>query len=646
MTDRKEGARAHQRSTPLIGRSRLIAASLLLVCAPMTALAQTPADHEQHHPKPPVSMPARSQPTTASPSTQPASPTTPASPRRFPQAGGMMDGMGGMGEMMGSGQPRSPLYPSLMAVPDLTPERQQELERQATDLMAGGTAMMSEAFAQLAAATQARDAAAMQQANVAVRDGFAQLESGLALRQALDEGRAPRDVALDWFRREMKLVPLTNSPPPHGLFGLSWFHYIVMFILTAFAITMIGMYFQKMRRAEGLVARLAGTPGRQRSAVVGGDPAAGEVSAPAPTAPAIPSSLASATPEQPSKPNSWTGLLRVARIFPETPTVKSFRLVDPAAVLLPFTYLPGQFLTVTLATGGDSIKRSYTIASSATQRAYAEITVKREEHGVVSQFLHDQVHEGDTLQVTAASGKFTFTGEEASSVVLIGGGVGVTPMMSVARYLTGRAWGGEIFFLYGAKTEAEIIFREELEYLRKRYPNLHLMLVVDKANSPDWPYAAGRIDRELLEKTVPDLRSRRVHICGPLPMMNAIKGILAEMGVSADQIRTEVFQGAEQPRRKLQTLPAAQAKVSVVTFAKSNRTAMFPPTKTVLEASEDVGVNIDYSCRIGVCGVCRTKLLSGMVTMEVQDGLEPGDNENNIVLACQAKSTADVSVDA
>lgn len=73
---------------------------------------------------------------------------------------------------------------------------------------------------------------------------------------------------------------------------------------------------------------------------------------------------------------------------------------------------------------------------------------------------------------------------------------------------------------------------------------------------------------------------------------------------------------------------------------------MVPPTKSVLEASEDVGVNIEYSCRVGTCGVCRVKLLSGAVTMEVEDGLEPGDKSNNIILACQAKPTADVTVDA
>ena len=129
-------------------------------------------------------------------------------------------------------------------------------------------------------------------------------------------------------------------------------------------------------------------------------------------------------------------------------------------------------------------------------------------------------------------------------------------------------------------------------------------------------------------------------------MMEAVKTILAELGVPADQVRTEVFQGKEVPRAKLEALPAAATKVAVVTFARSRRTAMLPPNKTVLEASEDVGVNIEYSCRIGTCGVCRTKLLSGSVSMEVQEGLEPGDKEHNVILACQARTSEDVSVDA
>ena len=644
MTHRDEATVRHRRSSKQIAPGPLIGAALFVLCGLTTALAQTPKEHEQHHP-------ATSTTTTPAPG-QPSMPSPPAEPSA--QGGGMMAGSGqGMGGQMccGGAPPPSPLYPAMMGMPELTPERRTELERHASVRMVAGSAMMSDAFDRLTAAIQAGDAAAMQEANALVREGLAQFETGLALRRALAERRAPRDAALDWFRGEMNLVPLTIGPPPHGLFGLSWFHYIVMFTLTAFALSMIAMYFRKMRRAETLVARLAGgTRGSALALEIAPSPVSLRTPAPSAATASLPPTTEPVPPVNPiispSKSNSWNGLLRVARIFQETATVKTFRLIDPLFGKLPFTYLPGQFLTVTVSLEGRPVKRSYSISSSPTERDYCEITVKREEHGAVSRFLHDRVHEDDTLLITAPSGRFTFTGEESTSVVLIGGGVGVTPMMSAVRYLTKRSWLHDIYFVFAARGKADIIFREELEYLRRRYPNLHVIIVLEEVDAPAEEYIKGRITREVLETRIPDLPTRRVHICGPPPMMNAVKAILAEMGVPAEQIRTEIFQGKEQPRTKLETLPAAQAKVAVVTFAKSNRTAMMAPTKTVLEASEDVGVNIEYSCRVGTCGVCRTKLLSGTVTMEVQDGLEPGEKENNIILACQAKSMADLSVDA
>ena len=553
-----------------------------------------------------------------------------------------------MGEMMGAPPPKA-LYPSLMDLPDLTPERRQEFERLARERISAGNALMSAGFERLTAASRSGDAAAMHEANARVREGLGQVESGLALQRALTEGRAPRDIALDWFRREMNLMPLTSGPPPHGFLGLSWFHYFTMFLLSAFAITMIGMYFHKMRRAEALVARLHGAAPDAAAALESPrTPASSARHAPsrATTGAAQPTERVSPQIPTPSRQNSWTGLLRVARVFQETPNVKTFRLCEPGGGTLPFTYLPGQFLTVSVALEGSSVKRSYTIASSPTERDYCEITVKREQQGAMSRCLHDRVNEGDTLQITGPSGRFTFTGEEAGSVVLIAGGVGVTPMMSAVRYLTKRSWPHDIFFLYSVRQEMDIIFREELEYLQRRYPNLHVVFAASQVDSATWRYARGRITRELLEASVPQIASRHVHLCGPPPMMAAMKAILDGLGVPVDQVHTEIFIGRERASTPLETVPAAQAKVAVVTFARSRRTAMMPPTKTVLEVSEDVGVNIEYSCRVGICGVCRVKLLSGAVTMEVEDGLEPGDKFDNIILACQAKSTADLAVDA
>ena len=609
----------------------LAALLVLLVLTP--ARAQTPQEHEQHHPAPVATPPAPPQPATPN-----------SSPEQVPQGGAM-------GGMMGATPPKA-LYPSLMDLPELTPERRQEFERLANDRMIAGSALMSAALERLTAAAQNGDYAAMQEATAQMREGQAQFESGLATRRALAEGRAARDIALDWFKREMNLLPVGEDDTPHGFFGLSWFHYFTMFIVSAFAVTMIGMYFHKMRRAEALVVRLAGGAGAGTAGLAGSRAAPMPADTPGPRPDPTGVALITSEPSlalpdvTPSKPNSWTGLLRVARIFQETPTVRTFRLMDPHGGELPFRYLPGQFLTVTVARNGQSLKRSYTIASAPTQCEFCEITLKRDEHGVVSRFLHDRIREGDTLQITAPSGRFTFSGEEATSVVLIAGGVGVTPMMSAVRYLSARSWAGDIFFIYAVREEAEVIFREELEYLQRRHPHLHLVIVAEQVESPAWPYAKGRITRELLETAVPEMSTRRVHVCGPPPMMAAVKSMLFDLGVTADQIRTEVFIGPEPAPRPMSALAAADAKVAVVTFASSRRTAMLPPTKTVLEASEDVGVNIEYSCRVGTCGVCRIKLLSGSVTMEVEDGLEPGDKSNNIILACQARTTADIAVDA
>lgn len=348
----------------------------------------------------------------------------------------------------------------------------------------------------------------------------------------------------------------------------------------------------------------------------------------------------------PTKSNAWTGNLQVAGIFVETPTVKTFRLVDPASGKLPFNYLPGQFITITLNLNDVPVKRSYTIASSPTLRDCCEITVKHEEKGTVSHYLHTQVHENDVLQCTGPSGKFTFTGQEAQSIVLIAGGVGITPMMSVIRYLTDRSWKGDIFFFFCCKDEENIIFAEEIEYLRKRFPNLHVFLVLDNLSEPvKNQFIQGPLTKDLLTKHVPELITRRIHVCGPPPMMNAVKMMLETLQVPKENIIVEIFSGVLPPKTEPQR-PEEIGKTAVVSFAKSNKTAVLTPQKTILEASEDVGVNIEYSCRIGVCGICKTKLLKGRVTMDVEDGLTNEDKKQNIILACQAKACDDVVVDA
>ena len=127
-----------------------------------------------------------------------------------------------------------------------------------------------------------------------------------------------------------------------------------------------------------------------------------------------------------------------------THNVKTFRFSPPDGGDIPFDYLPGQFLTLHIAPQGVPTKRSYTIASTPTWRDRIEITVKREPQGLVSRWLHDELKIGDEVEIEAPSGTFIFNGEQAERVVLIGAGVGITPMMSVARYLTETRWPGKV----------------------------------------------------------------------------------------------------------------------------------------------------------------------------------------------------------
>lgn len=598
--------------------------------------------------------------------------------------GGMMGGgMDKMMEKMGAPKPKE-LYPRLMGLPDLPLEERAEIEREARQRMVSGTALLSEGLKTLSRASAGDDFGAMQNATVTIREGLAQFESGLAAHRAIVEGKAPRNVALTWFRSQMNLLPPPRANSGLRVFGMTVFHTSIMAGLLIFAAAMIWMYFLKMRRASALLEKLtvAGPP----IVVAGSDPSGPQAPTPAPGArpPTPPPSrepgssvvdadhrsderadvckdTCSAEDVSARRPDISQGLLpvvkrrlcklRVARIDRETADVKTFRLVACHGGPIPFSYLPGQFLTLTLPTGDKAIRRSYTISSSPTQGYYCEITVKREERGEGSRYLHDAVKEGSTLEVQAPSGRFIFTGKDADSVVLIAGGVGITPMMSITRALTDMCWQGEIYFIVACREPGNFIFESELRKLQERHANLHLFAAMSRIKQDVSGYKSGRLSKERLTEWVPAIASKRIHICGAPPMMDATRQMLAELGVPPDMIHTENFGSLQKPRIRRAAQEQASATVepqtaATVSFRTSGCSAQCLPDETILEAGERVGVSIDNSCRVGMCGLCKVKLLSGRASMAVEDGLDPDDKAEGMILACQARATGDVAVEA
>ena len=345
---------------------------------------------------------------------------------------------------------------------------------------------------------------------------------------------------------------------------------------------------------------------------------------------------------------NWRGQLRVGSIVTETPGVKTFRLLPSANGHMPFTFVPGQFLNVAFSIGGARMNRSYSISSSPTAREYVDLTIKREPRGAVSRHIVDLLKVGDLIETGGPVGKFTFDGTEAESVVLISAGVGITPMVSITRYLTERSWPGDIFFIYTCRTPADFIFADEVAALQQRNPKLHVAVTSTKAEGTDWKGPRGRLTKELLTETVPDLASRRIHICGPPTMMEATKAILTELGVSPDQVKSELF-GATKPAPAAAgttAKPTAAATGPLVTFSKNNKSSKIHTDQTVLELSEELGIGIENSCRVGTCGLCKVKMTSGEVEMAVEDSLDADDKTNGLILACQAKPKGEIAVEA
>jgi ferredoxin-NADP reductase len=668
--------------------SRLLGVGLLAVLIGLALVLpsygqMTPEEHAKHHPE------------LAKEKDKGATPGKAADGKEKGMGGGMGGGMdmGKMMEKMGVPPPKD-IYPSLMSFPELTPEKREQVRVLADDRMRGAVALLSGGLERLAEATEKGDYAAMQDATGRVREALALFESGLAAKRALAEAEPPRQVAQQWFKDEMNLQSPQGVETRSGSSGLSVLHYFVMVLLVAFAVAMLAMYYFKMRRAAALFGRLDpdtkspppgsspppkeggggpppppgdnGSPGGKDPASGGKDPATGGKAESPPEGKGSPPGGKAELPPPGGKESpppltaKWRGQLGIESVTPETPNIKTFRLRSPGGGPLPFVFLPGQFINVAMNVGGARMNRSYSISSSPNARDYVELSIKREERGAFSRHVVDLWKVGEEIEANGPVGRMTFTGTEADSIVLISAGIGITPMLSVARYLSERSWPGDIFFIFTCRTPADYIFEKPLAALAGRNPKLHLTVTQTKPG-PDWKGPRGHLTKELLARSVPDIASRRIHLCGPLTMMEATKSLLGELGVAGDHVKSEAFGAVKPPLGVPGTSkkPTAPATGPLVTFSKNSKTAKIGidqtgeqaaidtgPGQTILELSEALGIGIENSCRVGTCGVCKVQMTAGEVDQAIQDALDDDDKANGIILACQAKPKTAVTVEA
>ena len=238
----------------------------------------------------------------------------------------------------------------------------------------------------------------------------------------------------------------------------------------------------------------------------------------------VPSAPATATPPLLSIANSlapWAGKLRLTDIMVETARVKAFRFAPEAGGSLPFAFVAGQYFEL-------SGIRNYTASSSPTERRHLEFSIKYEDGGFFSPHMHDDLAVGSLVTVRGPYGHFTIPIDAPQPVVMIAGGVGVTPSLSQIRDLLDRRSPSRIDLIYSTATAADIICADQLTRLAADHANFRLVTVLTNDGAAG---ASNRITADFLRATVPDVAHAQVYVCGPTPMMTAVTAMLAELGV-------------------------------------------------------------------------------------------------------------------
>ncbi|MGC9270912.1 2Fe-2S iron-sulfur cluster-binding protein [Acidiphilium sp.] len=340
-------------------------------------------------------------------------------------------------------------------------------------------------------------------------------------------------------------------------------------------------------------------------------------------------------------------LLCVA-LHDETADVRSFTFAPRSASR--FHYLPGQFLTFDIPTERGIVQRCYTIASSPTRPDRLTITVKRQRGGIVSPWLHDHLRPGMSLRALGPMGDFTFAASPTRTDphLFISGGSGITPLMSMTRAHYDLAPETDIVFLHFARTPDDIIFRDELALMARTMPNLRIIAVCE-ADSPGtrWGGPRGRVDATMLKLLVPDLATRTIFNCGPAPFMAAIRAALPTLGVDRVNYHEESFDFAtlNDAAPETQASPNNITTSFAVNFTKSARSIDIAADQFILAAARAAGMRLPSSCTKGMCGTCKSKLLSGHVDMQHQGGIRQREIDQGMILICCARPLSDLVIE-
>ncbi|MBL3827113.1 MULTISPECIES: 2Fe-2S iron-sulfur cluster-binding protein [unclassified Marinobacter] len=379
--------------------------------------------------------------------------------------------------------------------------------------------------------------------------------------------------------------------------------------------------------------------------------------------------VTSALPVAASAPEPWPGLdntgtwkearlaalkiggyrrFQIASKRKESNSITSFYLT-PADGGPIESHVAGQFLPIRIRKDDDAILRSYTISQGPNGQDY-RLSIKREPKGLASRILHDELESGDILEVGSPSGNFVLD-EGTQPIVMLSGGVGITPMMAMLDAQMAALRGGaprrEVYFIHATQNSASQAFRAELAGLASQYDWLHLFTAYSAPLKDDLLGDTHRIEARLsvdiLSRLLP-FGGYQFYLCGPEMFMRSLYSGLREIGVDRSHIHYEFFGAGELGESEELTPTVVLPERANITFGRSGVQAEWThQSGTLLETAEASGLKPDYNCRSGKCGACATRLTSGVVHYQRSPVITPGKGE--VLTCCAVPMSEDVQID-
>ncbi|MBT3220662.1 MAG: 2Fe-2S iron-sulfur cluster binding domain-containing protein [Proteobacteria bacterium] len=333
--------------------------------------------------------------------------------------------------------------------------------------------------------------------------------------------------------------------------------------------------------------------------------------------------------------------LKLDKIIDETGSVKTYRFVRTDGEPPPFR--AGQYVNLFVEIDGTKTSRPYSIAS-APRCGYIDLTVQVKDGGFVSGCLHQNLVVGDELVSTGPVGHFYYEplidGEE---LVFLGGGSGITPLMSMIRQQEKVGWPLKIQLLYGSRLPTEVIFGDELKKLAKSNDRFKYNLVVSE---PPKGYKGlkGLLDAKVIKKQIGSIEGKTFFICGPLQMYDLVVSELAKLGVPQHKIRRELY-GPPADITKESGWPAkVKANARFKVEVEGRETIEVSATEPLINSLERHHMVVPAVCRSGECSKCRVRVLSGEVFMPANAGVREADRTYGYVHACVSYPVSNIKI--